>query len=164
MRKSLIILAAGLLVAVAGYASFCFFSSACTREMLRGQAPELAWLKKEFNLSDTEYGRTTDLHDAYLPGCQERCRHIAAKDAEIKRLLAQSNGLTPEIEKALTEAAQLKVECQVAMLKHFCAVSQTMPPEQGKRYLAWVQEKTFLSDHGMKSTSESVRPSHDHHE
>ena len=164
MRKSLFILAAGLVLAVAGYTGFCVFSCASNRELLRGQAPELAWLKKEFNLGDADYSRIMDLHTAYLPGCQERCRRIAAKDAEIKRLLAQTNGLSPEIERALTEAAQLKVECQIAMLKHFCAVSQTMPPEQGKRYFAWVQEKTFLSDHGMKSTSESVRPGHDHHE
>jgi heavy-metal resistance protein len=164
MRKALIILAAGLALAVGGYAGFCFFSCASNRELLRGPAPELAWLKKEFNLSDGEYARIMELHAAYLPGCQERCRRIAAKDTELKKLLAQTNVLTPEIERTLNEAAQLKVECQIAMLKHFAAVSETMPPEQGKRYLAWVQEKTFLSDHGMKSTSEAVRPSHDHHE
>ena len=164
MKKSLIILAAGLLLAMAGYTGLCVFSCASNRQLLRGQAPELAWLKKEFNLSDAEYGRIMDLHGAYLPGCRERCHRIAAKDAELKRLLAETNDLTPEIERAFSEAAQLKVECQIAMLKHFCAVSQTMPPEQGKRYLAWVQEKTFLSDHGMKSTSESVRPGHDPHD
>jgi hypothetical protein len=32
------------------------------------------------------------------------------------------------------------------MLQHFYEVSRTMPPEQGRRYLAWVQERTILAD------------------
>jgi hypothetical protein len=32
------------------------------------------------------------------------------------------------------------------MLQHFYDVSRTMPPEQGKRYLAWVQQQTVASD------------------
>jgi hypothetical protein len=63
--------------------------------------------------------------------------------------LDQTNALTPEIEKTLSEAAELRLECQRAMLKHFIEVSKTMPPSQGKRYLVWVEEKTFLPDYGM---------------
>jgi hypothetical protein len=78
------------------------------------------------------------------------CRRIDAKNAELKDLLAKTNTLTPDIEKKLTEAAELRLECQKAMLKHFLEVSQTMPPEEGKRYLAWVQERTFLPDYAMQ--------------
>jgi hypothetical protein len=35
------------------------------------------------------------------------------------------------------------------MLRHFYEVSRTMPPEQGRRYLAWVQERTFMCSEGM---------------
>jgi hypothetical protein len=35
------------------------------------------------------------------------------------------------------------------MLRHFFQVSQTMPPEQGRRYLAWVKEKAFLPNYDM---------------
>jgi hypothetical protein len=35
------------------------------------------------------------------------------------------------------------------MLRHFFQVSQTMPPEQGQRYLSWVKAKAFLPDYGM---------------
>ncbi len=30
------------------------------------------------------------------------------------------------------------------MMQHFYEVSRAMPPEQGKRYLAWVQSETLL--------------------
>ena len=163
MRKAIVILVLGLVAAVAGYSAFHFFGTACNQEMLDEKAPELAWLKKQFRLTDAEYVRITELHDAYLPACRERCHRIAAKDAELKELLTKTNSFSPEIERKLAEAAQLRFECQLAMLKHFYAVSQTMPLAQGQRYLAWVQEKTFLSDHGMNRTAESSRPAHDQH-
>jgi len=161
MKKAIAMLMLGLLAAVAGYGAFYLFGTASTRELLHEERPELAWLKKEFNLSDAEYARISELHAAYLPACRERCNRIAAKDAELRDLL-KTNTFTPAIERTLGEAAQLRAECQAAMLKHFYAVSQTMPPAQGQRYLTWVQGKTFLSDHGMHQTESA--PAHDHHQ
>ena len=86
------------------------------------------------------------MHEAYLSGCMERCHRIDLKSQELKRLLAATNAVTPEIEKTLAEAAQLRAQCQKKMLQHFYEVSRTMPPDQGQRYLAWIQEKTVLSD------------------
>src|SRR4051812_33525318 len=124
MHKAINMLVLGLLAAVAGYSAFYFVGTAPSREILQEQRPELAWLKKEFSLSDAEYARVTELHAAYLPACQERCRRIAAKDAELRALL-KTNAFTAAIETKLAEAAQLRAECQAAMLKHFYAVSQT---------------------------------------
>ncbi len=42
------------------------------------------------------------------------------------------------------------------MLKHFFEVSRAMSPEQGRRYLAWVQEQTCLREQ-MMNHSESPR-------
>ncbi len=146
MKRSWFILVAGLFAALAAYFTFYFLSIANYQSLERSPEPELAWLKREFHLSDTEFARICQMHQAYLSGCMERCRRIDLKNEELKRLLAAANGMTPEIEKTLAEAAQLRAECQKKMLEHFYAVSRTMPPEQGKRYLAWVQEKTILSD------------------
>jgi len=30
------------------------------------------------------------------------------------------------------------------MLNHFYQVSQVMPPDEGKRYLAWMQKETLI--------------------
>ncbi len=146
MKRPLLILIAGLALAAAGFCGVYYAGTAgscCTNPDM---APELAWLKDEFHLSDTEFKRVSEMHDKYLEGCMERCRKIDQKNQELARLLAATNAITPEIQKALDESALLRAECQKIMLQHFYEVSRTMPPEQGKRYLAWVQSKTVLTD------------------
>lgn len=39
--------------------------------------------------------------------------------------------------------AALRAQCQAEMLQHFHEVSQVMPPEQGRRYLAEMQRLTL---------------------
>jgi hypothetical protein len=110
------------------------------------QEPELAWLQEEFHVTDAEFLRIKEMHESYLAGCAERCRRIDEKNSGLKHLLAVTNQVTPQIQAALVESAQLRAECQKQMLQHFYEVSQTMPPDQGKRYLAWVHDQTILSD------------------
>ena len=86
------------------------------------------------------------------------CRTIDAKNAEIQRLLAATNIITPEIKQALAQAAEIRAECETAMLDHFYKVAQTMPPEQGKRYLDWVQQQTLKPSKMMPGDSPSVAP------
>lgn len=150
MKRSVAILILGVVLAAAAYCGFYFKTTASQRTMLQSDTPELLWLKQEFNLSDQEFNRISELHESYMPNCAEMCKRIAAKNSELKVLLAQTNVLTSEIDQKLTEASQLRLECQKMMLAHFLEVSRAMPPEQGKRYLAWVQEKTFLPERGMK--------------
>lgn len=153
MKRLALILLAGLAAATVAYCAVYFKGTARNREILESQQPELAWLKDEFHLSDADFKRITELHKAYMPHCREMCRRIDTKNAELKTLLANTNALTPDIEAKLNEAAQLRAECQRSMLKHFFEVSRTMPPEQGRRYLEWVQERTFLSPAGMMEQS-----------
>lgn len=151
MKRSVVVLLAGLFVAVAGYCAFYFAGASPRRELLESQTPELLWLKQEFNLSDAEFNRISKLHENYLPECKEMSRRIDQTNAALKQLLTSRADVTPEIEKALVDAAQLRVHCQKMMLTHFYEVARSMPPDQGKRYLEWVQEKTFLPHYGMIS-------------
>ena len=77
------------------------------------------------------------------------CRKIDTQNVQLQKLLAGATNVSPEIEGALAEASRLRADCQTMMLRHFMQVSQTMPPEQGRRYLAWVKEKAFLPNYGM---------------
>ncbi len=150
MKRGLLILVSGLIAAAAAYGCIYLTCTASARNLQRSDKPELAWLKEEFNLSDAEFKRVSELHAAYLPQCAEMCTQIYAQNQRLKELLAATNQVTPEIEAAIMESSKLRGECQRNMLKHFYEVSRTMPPEQGRRYLAWVQDKTFLSDFSMK--------------
>jgi Heavy-metal resistance len=149
MKRGVIILVLGLLAAAAAYGCVYFTCTSCTRSLERSDKPELAWLKDEFNLSDTEFKRVSELHAAYLPQCREMCRKIDAQNTQLQKLLANATNATPEIDAALAENARLRTECQRMMLRHFIQVSQTMPPDQGRRYLSWVKGKAFLPDYGM---------------
>ncbi|MBU6402392.1 MAG: periplasmic heavy metal sensor [Verrucomicrobia bacterium] len=145
MKRPWLILLAGLLAAVAGYAGFYLATTARGAAMRHGDATGLGWVKTEFGLSDAEFTRVCQLHAAYAPQCREMCRRIDRKNDEIQRLLGQSIRVTPAIEQALQEAARLRLECQTMMLKYFFEVSQTMPPDQGKRYLAEMEAQTLMT-------------------
>jgi hypothetical protein len=168
MRRSGAILVSGVLLAVAAYFGLYYVGTASSRRLERSQQPELAWLKQEFHLSDAEYDRVCRMHEGYLAGCAERCRRIDEKNAELRRLLAATNTVTPEIAVILSEAAQLRSECEKQMLQHFYDVSRTMPPDEGRRYLAWVQARTVLSDThsqmtGVRDSAEPAMSQHHHH-
>lgn len=146
MKRSWLLLLGGVVLGLAAYFGFYYAGTARSRQLERSSEPELAWLKQEFHLSDAEYARICQMHQGYLDGCMERCRQIDAVNNQLRELLAATNTMTPEVEGALSRAAQLRAQCQTEMLRHFFEVSRTMPPEEGKRYLAWVQAQTILPD------------------
>jgi hypothetical protein len=144
VKRSILILIGGLVLGVLAYAGIYRAETADSCCLVESKAPELAWLKQEFRLSDAEFTRISQLHEKYLAGCAERCLRIDEKNAHLAQLLTATNNVTPEIQTAIAESAQLRAQCQGMMLQHFYEVSRTMPAEQGKRYLAWVQSKTLL--------------------
>jgi hypothetical protein len=116
-----------------------------SRGWLRSDEPALAWLKHEFNLNDAEFTRIARLHQAYLPQCRERCQQIERINQQLTQAIASATQVTPEIVTILDARGRLQAQCQAAMLKHFFEISQAMPPEQGRRYLNWVQKQTCLN-------------------
>ena len=157
MKRAVIIIALGLFVAVAAFCAVFYSTTAPQRQVGDSSAPELAWLKKEFSLGDAEFDRISEAHASYQPHCKEMGRRIDEQNAKLRRLISASSGMTSEIQNALAEAARLRVECQTMMLDHFYEVSRSMPPAQGRRYLDWVQDKTFLPAYGMKNYDEPDR-------
>jgi len=163
MKRAWVILLTGVALGLCSYCGFYFAGTASYRAMLGSATPELTWLKNEFHLSDAELQSITQLHAAYLPQCAEMCRQIDAKNAELQQLLSKSSAFTPEIESKLAEVAGIRVECQKNMLRHFFEVGRSMSAEQGKRYLAWVQARTFLPEHGMHQPASFGSPNEHGH-
>jgi hypothetical protein len=144
MKKTWLILVGGLVAGLVGYACIYLRATSTQRSMEHSSRPELAWLKTEYHLSDAQFAEVVRLHDAYRPKCCELCRRIDDQNAKIQMLLAATNTVTPEIKEAIAQAARLRSECETAMLQHFYEVSRVMPSDQGKRYLAWVQNETLM--------------------
>ncbi len=165
MRKGATILLLGLLLGAVGFAGFYYFGTASCRDMMREPQPELAWLKKEFKLSDAEFARISQLHAAYLPQCAARCQRIEELSRKLQQLFSQATNVTPEIQSMLTERATMRADCEAEMMKHFWDVSRTMPAEQGRRYLAWVEQQTILRGQAMEEhhrTEPGGQPTHQH--
>jgi small-conductance mechanosensitive channel len=164
MRRSLLILLAILVAgaAITG-ASYLLGCRVCARQ-LAGSGDDLAWLRREFRLSDTEMQRIRQLHEGYLPKCHENCARIAAKKKELQAALDQAKGMTPEAQQKLAEVAALRAECQGNMLAHFYEVSGAMPAEQGRRYLAEMQRLTLGFHEQIENTmSPDASSPHGHH-
>ena len=104
----------------------------------------LLWLKSEFKLSDADYDRISNLHDAYLPGCMERCRDIARVRRELFALIQENKSVTAELKAKLEESGHQRAECSAMMLAHFYEVAAAMPPPAAKRYLEWVTSQTLM--------------------
>jgi small-conductance mechanosensitive channel len=143
MNRSLIMLLGALALAAAVFAGSYFVSQrACVTTMTRS-ADDLSWLRDEFHLSDTEMARVRQLHEGYMPQCAKMCALIAAKNTEVQTALGGGTNVTAQAQRKLTELGELRAQCQAQMLRHFIEVSQAMPPEQGRRYLAEMKKLTL---------------------
>jgi hypothetical protein len=76
--------------------------------------------------------------------------------------MAQGSALTPQIQELMAKRAQMRADCEAEMYKHFLEVSRTMPAEQGRRYLAWVEQQTFLKGEAMEQQHHRADESHNH--
>ena len=161
MNRSLIIVLGALALSVAVFASSYFVGQRAGVVYCANPADDLSWLRTEFRLNDTEMTRIRQLHESYLPHCAKMCALIAAKKAEVRAALTHGTNVTVEAQKKLTELGEVRARCQGQMLQHFISVSQAMPPEQGRRYLAEM-EKITLGFHEEIEQSMSDHPGHEH--
>jgi hypothetical protein len=163
MNRSLVILLGALTLAATVFAGSYFASRrVCVVTMTRS-ADDLSWLRDDFHLSGAEMARIRQLHEGYLPQCAKMCALLAAKKSEVQAALGEGTNVTVEAQKKMTELGELRAQCQAQMLRHFIAVSQAMPPEQGRRYLVEMQRLT-LGFH--EEIEQSMIPSagHEHHQ
>lgn len=161
MRSTVFKLTGGALVVVAAFAA-CYFCAKRFSATTAAGGGELAWLQTEFRLSDGEFQRIRQLHEGYMPECEEMCTRIATKNGELNTTLGSATNVSAEVRQKLAEVAALRAECQARMLAHFYEVSHAMPPAQGARYLAEMKRLTLglhaQQEESMTGTNAHVRP------
>jgi hypothetical protein len=160
MNRSLVILLGALVLGAALFGVSYFAGQDACR--MACATDDLSWLRDEFHLSATDMARIQKLHEGYLPKCAEMCAKIAAKKSELETVLNGSTNVNTVAQQKLAELAALRAQCQAQMLQHFTEVSQTMPPEQGRRYLTEMQRLT-LGFHEQTESSMSGPMDHEHH-
>lgn len=140
MKRGLLTLLAALLAGLAGFMLTSRPSGAPFPEK-PGQGhstsmlPELAWLRHEFNLTEEEFSRVSELHLAYRPTCETLCEKIIVSRNKVTELVVAGKEVSPGLKDAFREHALLLAECQSAMLGHLYDTAAVLPPDQAKRYL-----------------------------
>jgi hypothetical protein len=143
MNRSLVIVLGTLIVGATVFAGAYFATRQICLTHIAHSTDDLDWLKEEFHLSDSEMVRVRQLHEGYMPKCEEMCKRIAAKKNELEQSMADTTNITDAARQKLTELGELRAQCQAQMLQHFVEVSRAMPTEEGRRYLAEMQRLTL---------------------
>lgn len=97
--------------------------------------PELKWLRRELKLTDEQFAKVSELHQAYRPTCEVLCAKVAEAQKKVKSLAETRNAGSAELEAALQEQAAVHVECRKALLKHLHQTAAVMTPPQAQHYL-----------------------------
>lgn len=103
----------------------------------------LHWLQNEYHLNNGEMARIQKLHNDYLTQCDAMCRMVTAKQQEVEAALNNATNINPVAQQKLDDLAACRAHCQSQMLQYFVNVSQAMPPDQGRRYLADMERNTL---------------------
>ena len=167
MKRSAVILFLALVAGVAVFVASFVLAQQVGAKRMANTADDLDWLRQEFRLTDAELARVRELHEGYLPKCEEMCKQIAGKQRELEAaMLSVTNraDLREPVGTKLGELGLLRAQCQLQMLQHFVDVSQAMPPDQGRRYLAEMQRITLgFHEQIEQSMSHSADHKHGHH-
>lgn len=101
----------------------------------KSRLPELEWLRRKLDLTEDQFAKVAEIHEAYRPTCERLCMKVMASHAKIKAIAKPQSTVTPELEDALKEHALLHVECQKAMLNHLHNTASVLSKEQAQIYL-----------------------------
>jgi len=147
MRKFLFLLG---FVAVVGAATYfvCYHRAMASVIIVTpdGTDAELAWLKREFALSNEQYAKVEALHEAYRPLCVGHCANYLEAHGRLKQLLETRTSWSPEIGEAVAAVARIQSECHASMLEYAYDVAACMSPEQGRRYLEMIKMQIIEGD------------------
>lgn len=164
MRRSLFILASMLLAAAAVFFAAQRIAAHWQMRHMAQTTDDLAWLRMEYHINDTEMSRIRSLHEGYRVVCSNYCARIDVQKKELQAALDAGDNAQKTIDARLAEIGRLRAQCQAAMLQHFREVSQVMPPEQGRRYMVEMERLTLgIHDQMENSMSHDPSSSHQHH-
>jgi hypothetical protein len=136
MNRSLVIVLGALVLGVTLFGGSYLVSQRLCQVCVAPPPGGLDWLQQEFHPNADQMARIQKLHKDYLAQCTVMCRMVADKKQEVAAALNSATNLSPVAEQKLAELADCRAHCQSQMLQYFAAVSQNLPADEGRRYLA----------------------------
>jgi hypothetical protein len=151
-------LVAGMALAVGFFAYRASGDGPVAAALQRKDAME--WLRTDFNLTEVQFAKIKQLHDAYSTVCEEHCRQIR-EAAQARVALRDSVNPDPSLLAAADRRVeQLRLVCESAIATHVRQCAAEMSPAAGQRYLALVLPKIKDFDH---QAAPDVHLSHGRH-
>ena len=136
IRRVIIVMVVAL---VAGVCAFTWMRSQRIphrdSSILLETMPELAWLRSELKLTDSQFTQVSKLHAAYLPECAEMCQRIADAHVRLNEAARGKSEVTSELKSAVEDHAKTHAECQERMLVHLYETARILDSKQAERYL-----------------------------
>ena len=159
MSRFLRILAIGAVAVALGVAAFRaarllrpkVVPGACTIH----HCSELSWMKSELGLNDEEFRRIEQLHNDYVPRCDELCCKIAESAAKVQRIARHSDSMNEDLAAALRDYEKTRLECQKALLEHLYETARCMPPDKAKQFLDMALPAALSDTHANVHTTMS---------
>ena len=152
MKSGWLILIGVLLFSATGYLSSHWLAGSRASEECAAcnmAAPKttdaLAWMQRDYALSDDEFVKVCDLHDAYLPKCDAMCQQMAAATARLTEALKVNPTMNDEAQAALRDYEAARAGCQRDTLQHVLDTAAVMKPQAGRAFVQKVLPHLFTS-------------------
>ncbi|MEI6715002.1 MAG: periplasmic heavy metal sensor [Verrucomicrobiota bacterium] len=141
---ALLLLVAGILIGSKiqpnGMCSTCEMASLRTGDAL-------AWMQKDLQLTDQEYGKVCALHDAYMPNCKALCQKLDKCARDLSDVFERELKSSAATEAAFRDYEAVRSECQRQSMQHVLETAAVMNPEAGRRFMREVLHNLLLSEH-----------------
>lgn len=133
-------------IAVATGALAFHFSGDAALKTAVAKRDALEWLRTDFQLTDAQFAKIKQLHDAYSVVCEQHC--LAIQQAEFARQdLKARSADAAALAAAEKNVEELRALCETAIAAHVRQCAAEMSPAAGARYLALVLPKIASFDH-----------------
>ena len=138
-----------LIVAVAAATWFAAYRAGAGHDIQEAvqRRDALEWLRRDFDLNETQFAAVKRLHESYAVVCEEHCRAIQDAARERNALQARPSVNPAELAAAERKVEELRAVCETAITRHVREVAAQMSAAQGSRYLALVLPKIKDFDH-----------------
>jgi hypothetical protein len=139
MKRSLVTLTFGLIVGIGAHWAYYGHHRHIASTTLEGQ---LAWMKTELRLTDSQFERIKELHQASHPRLREMAAQVAnmhAEFAEFERARRTSDRVDfLEFARFIQSRRELNRECLDSTRQLILASAEVMTPEQRQHYIRLV--------------------------
>lgn len=96
--------------------------------------PELAWLRSELHLDESQFAKVKELHLAHRPVCEALCKRIESSRRQVAELVAKGDTDSPGFSAALSDLATVEKDCRQALYRHINRTAAALTPEQARTY------------------------------